>query len=157
MTGSKRSAFLFMIAGILLIGQAIVSAGLLGDSLGAIVAGTLAVLLFLGMIAAWKGSLATVLKYERRIGPFGPEAVAKDIGERVQATPCCGICVGAIAIAIAFIAGSPLFDIYGDLGGFMLIASGVIGGVFGILAGIVFAIEYQGIWHKEGSEENLYY
>ena len=156
MTGSKKSAFFFLIAGIMLIGQAIVSAGLLGDSLGAIVAGTLACLMFVGMIAAWKGSLATVLKYERRPGAFGTETVAKDIGERVQATPCCGICVGALAIAIAFIAGSPLFDIYGDLGGFMLISPGVIGGVFGIIAGIVFAIEYKGIWHKEGSDDLSY-
>ena len=64
-----------------------------------------------------------------------------DTGQRIQATPCCGICGGIGIIVIVFMfAGDVLFELL------PAITPGLLAGILAILGGIVFAIEYRGPW-----------
>ncbi len=117
MSGVKNSAYLFFLSGILLIIQAGVSLGPLDDWLGAMVAGTIAFIMFVGGAFAWTGGLSAVtqLEYEEDWGHTKVQHW-RDTGQRVQCTPCFGFCGGIGTIIVAFIFAEPLFSAYGDGG-----------------------------------------
>ncbi len=92
MTGSKNSAILFLISGIMLVIQAGVSLALFDDGIGALAGGGFAFVMFIGMIMAYKGGLTAVMEQTVVDSPGYRTIYSRDTGDRIQATPCCGIC-----------------------------------------------------------------
>ncbi|MFW9920376.1 MAG: hypothetical protein ACFFED_12305 [Candidatus Thorarchaeota archaeon] len=141
MQGSKNAALLFLLSSIMLFVQASVSSIVLDDWLGAFVAGSFGFVMLLALGMAYKGGLSAVVQSTTVDGPGYRTTYYRDTGQRIQATPCCGICGGiGIFIAILMLAG----DVFGDL--FLALIPGILAGILSILAGIVFAIEYKGPW-----------
>jgi len=145
--GSRNAALLGLFSVILLFIQAVISSALLDDWLGAFVAGSFGfvMLIFVGM--AYFGGLSAVVETTTTESPdYGTGYVtrtitSRDTGQRIQMTPCCGICGGIGIIVVVFMfAGDLLFELL------PAIAPGIIAGILAILAGIVFAIEYKGPW-----------
>ncbi|TFG05018.1 hypothetical protein EU538_11770 [Candidatus Thorarchaeota archaeon] len=145
MNGSRNSAILFVISALLLISQAALSLIAFDDWVGAMVAGTLSIVMFLGTGMAYKGGLSavmnqTVVETPNYDGSYTRTVTTRDTGQRVQATPCCGICGGIMTIIVAYMFGAELGE------AIILLAPGFLGGALAIVAGIVFAIEYRGPW-----------
>ncbi|NHJ14402.1 MAG: hypothetical protein EAX95_12050 [Candidatus Thorarchaeota archaeon] len=145
MAGSIKSAILHVIAGIMLFAQAAVSAAVLDDTPGAILAGGFGILMFIGAQAARVGGLAQVFD----VGPkqdYGPYTTVQrwtDTGQRIQCTPLFGCCGGIFVLAVVLIVGAPLFE---SAEGIVLLLPGILGGVFALLAAAMFIIDYKGPW-----------
>lgn len=147
MAGSMKSEMIYLLAMICMIGQLIVSAVIFGDSIGAIAASGFVVIFLFGALFAWKGGLSAVQEkqYEYQSAPHVTTTVWRDTGQRLQCTPCFGIGGGFLAIAVVFmigldLVGTPLF---------VFLAPGIISGVLGILAAIVFFIDYKDKYYDE--------
>ncbi len=143
--GSRNSAILFFISSLFLIAQAALSLIAFDDWVGAMVAGTLSIVMFLGMGMAYKGGLTavmdqTVVETPNYDGTYTRTVTTRDTGQRVQATPCCGICGGIMTIVVPFMFGAELGD------AIILLAPGFLAGVMAILAGVVFIRDYKGPW-----------
>lgn len=145
MTGSRNSAILHLISGCLLIGQVGISAAIFDDWVGSMVAGTFAFVMFVGAGMAYKGGLSavldqTVVETPNYDGSYTRTITTRDTGQRVQSTPCCGICGGIMTIVVAFMFGAELGD------AIILLAPAFLAGIVAILAGVVFIREYKGPW-----------
>ncbi|MGY5858131.1 MAG: hypothetical protein RTU63_02080 [Candidatus Thorarchaeota archaeon] len=147
MVGSMKSAIIYLLTMICMIGQLIASAAFFGDTIGAIAASGFVVIILIGAIFAWTGGLSAVQQkqYEYQSGPYTKTTVWKDTGQRVQCTPCFGIGGGLFAIVVVFMIG-------GDLVGtplFVGLLPGTISGVLAVLAAIVFFLDYKGKYYDQ--------
>jgi len=146
MQGSKNSAILFFISAILLIVQAGISSAIFDDWVGTMISATFAFVMFIAMAMAYYGGLTAVMDTTVTETPnYGTGGVtrtttSRDTGDRIQATPCCGICGGIAVIVVVMIFGAELGD------AFILLAPGLLAGIVSILAAIVFIMEYKGPW-----------
>lgn len=146
MQGSKNSAILFFISAILLIVQTGISSAVFDDWVGAMVAGTFAFVMFIAMAMAYYGGLTAVMDTTVSESPnYATGGVTRtttyrDTGNRIQATPCCGICGGIGIIVVAAIFGAELGE------AIVLLAPGFLAGIVSIIAAIVFIMEYKGPW-----------
>ncbi len=145
--GSKNVTILFVISSILLSTQAAISAVAFDSDLGAFVAGTSGVVILIIAHMAYTGQLSFIgdqtVTYTKDYTTAATvrTTTTYDTGQRIQSTPCCGICTGVgIIILVLLFAGDLLEDI------FPAIIPGLLAGVLSIVAGIVFAIEYKGPW-----------
>ncbi len=145
--GSKNAALLGLLSAIMLFIQAGISSAALDDWLGAFVAGSFGFIMLIFTAMAYFGGLSAVMQTTMTESPdYGTGYVTRtttsyDTGQRIQMTPCCGICGGIGIIVVVFMfAGDVLFELLPAL------APGLIAGVLAILAGIIFAIEYKGPW-----------
>ncbi|TXT56007.1 MAG: membrane protein of unknown function [Candidatus Thorarchaeota archaeon] len=147
MKGSRNSAILFFVSGVLLIIQAGISGFGFEDGIGALAAGVFAFVMFLLMFMAYVGGLSAVMdtttvSTDNYDGTKTITTYSRDTGQRVQMTPCCGICGGIAVIIVAAMFSEGL----GELVVFLI--PGFLGGLVAILAAIVFAIEYKGPWTR---------
>ncbi|MDF1539062.1 MAG: hypothetical protein P1Q69_09170 [Candidatus Thorarchaeota archaeon] len=146
MKGSKNSASLFFIAAILLIIQAGISLAVFDDWVGGMVGGTFAFVMFVTMAMAYKGELAAVMHTtvtetpDYATGGVYRTTTSRDTGDRIQQTPCCGICGGIAVIVVAAMFGADLGE------GIIMLAPGFLAGILAIIASIVFIVEYKGPW-----------
>jgi hypothetical protein len=141
MAGSLHSAILFLISGILLIAQAVISVAVFDDGIGAMASGVFAFAMFVGMAFAYYGGFAAVTNQTSVDGPGYTTVTSWDTGQRVQATPCCGFCGGIAIIAVALIFAGMLEE-----DALFALAPSFIAGIFAFLAAIVFMIEYKGTY-----------
>lgn len=142
MAGSMKSASLFMIAAILCIVQLIVSIVGFDDGIAAMASGVFVFVNIIGFLFARSGSMMAIF---RTVGSYGNVEIREDTGQRVQGTPCFGICFGIMTIFVAFLFAGQL---EGSLGIFATSPS-ILAGVFAILAGIVFALDYKGPYSRQ--------
>ncbi|TFG27519.1 hypothetical protein EU528_12780 [Candidatus Thorarchaeota archaeon] len=142
MAGSMKSALLFIIAAILCIVQLIVSIVGFDDGIGAMAAGVFAFVNIIGFLFARSGSMMAVF---RDVGSYGNVVIREDTGQRIQGTPCFGVCFGIMTIVVAYLFADM---IEGELG---IIATSptIIAGIVTILAGIVFALDYRGPYTRQ--------
>ncbi|MBD3158171.1 MAG: hypothetical protein GF309_05220 [Candidatus Lokiarchaeota archaeon] len=140
MKGSKNSAILFLFAGILLILQSAISGLVFDDGIGALAAGGFAFVMFIEMGMAYKGGLSAVMDQTVFDTPGWRTVTTRDTGQRIQATPCCGACIGIATIAVTALFSAGLGE------AILFLAPGFLAGVIAILASIVFAVEYKGPW-----------
>ncbi|MGY5873280.1 MAG: hypothetical protein RTV72_13600 [Candidatus Thorarchaeota archaeon] len=147
MTSTMKSVILFIAGSICFIIQSVISSAVFDDYAGTVMAGLFAFTMLVGAIFAWKQVMSPVFRelYSYQSGPNTRTTVSEDTGQRVQCTPCWGIASGLGAvIAILWLGG--------DLAGtpqFTLLYPGIIGAIIGILAAIMFFIEYKGPYHKQ--------
>ncbi|MCK4566798.1 MAG: hypothetical protein KAU48_05760 [Candidatus Thorarchaeota archaeon] len=147
MAGAKKSAILFIIGSICFIIQVFISGLIFNDTMGAIIGVGFALIMLMGSIFAWTGSMSAVHEtlYSYRSSASTVTTVRRDTGSRIQCTPCFGIGSGIGAIIVITMLGA---DLVGHPE-FALLYPGIIGGVFGILAAIVFFFEYKGPYNKQ--------
>ena len=141
MAGSMKSAFLFMIAAILCIVQLIISIVGFDDGIAAMASGVFAFVNIVGFFFARSGSMMAVF---RDVGSYGNVVIREDTGQRVQGTPCFGICFGIMTIFVAYLFAEQLGAI-----GWIVTSPAIVAGIFSILAGIVFALEYKGSYSRQ--------
>lgn len=146
LAGTMKSVILFIAGAISFIIQAVLSAVVFDDYAGTVLAGTFAFTMLVGAIFAWKQVMTPVFRdlYSYQSGPNTTTTVREDTGQRIQCTPCWGIASGVGAILVLVWLG-------GDLVGtpqFTLLYPGIIGAIIGILAAIMFFIEYRGPYSK---------
>jgi len=137
MAGSMKSAFLFLIAAIFCVVQLIVSITVFDDGIGAMAAGVFAFVNIIGFLFARTGSMMAVF---RTVGTYGNVEIREDTGQRIQGTPCFGICFGIMTIVVAYL----FAEMIEGSEGILATSPAMIAGVFSILAGIVFALDYKG-------------
>jgi len=125
-----------------MVGQLIVSVAFFDDTIGAIAASGLVIILFIGAVFARFGRLSAVpeRQYSYQSGPNTTTTVYRDTGQRIQCALCFGIGGGLFAIAVVFVIGSNLVGTPLLVG----LLSGKISGVLAILAAIVFILDYKG-------------
>ncbi len=147
MAGSIKSAIVFAFATIMFVIQMGVSIVAFDDINGALLGFAFAFIMVVGALAAWKGRLMAITEkqYEYQSGPYTTTEVWRDTGKSVQVTPCCGICGGIAGLIVVFMAGAELLGT--EL--FLLLTPGILGGILGIIAGIVFILDYKGEWMKQ--------
>jgi hypothetical protein len=135
--------FLFFVSAFLFIAQGVISIGL-DDGLGAFVSFTFAFVMFVGGAFAGVGRLMAITErtYSEDYGHTRIDHY-RDTGNRIQCTPCWGVCWGIVAIAVAFLFAEPLFSTMGD-SAITVILPAILGGIFAILAAIVFVMQYKG-------------
>ena len=147
MPGIMKSVILFIAGSICFMIQLVISVAIFDDYSGAMFSGLFAFTMLVGAIFAWKRVMTPLFRdlYSYQSGPNTTTYVREDTGQRVQCTPCWGIAsgIGAV-IAIIWLGG----DLVGTPQ-FTLLFPGIIGGVIGILAAIVFFIEYRGPYYKK--------
>jgi len=141
MAGSMKSASLFAIAAILCIVQLIVALVGFDDGTAAMASGIFAFIMLIGFWFARSGNMMAIF---RDVGRYGDVVIREDTGQRIQGTPCFGVCIGIMTIVIALMFAGQL---EGSLGVFAT-SPAILAGIFAILAGIVFAIEYKGAYSK---------
>jgi len=132
-----KSALLFMIAAILCIVQLIVSIVGFDDGIAVITSGVFAFVNIIGFLFARSGSMMAVF---RTVGSYGGVEIREDTGQRVQSTSCFGICFGIMTIFVAFLFAGQLEGFLGILA----TSPAILAGIFAILAGIVFTLDYKG-------------
>ncbi|MBN2228428.1 MAG: hypothetical protein JW779_02470 [Candidatus Thorarchaeota archaeon] len=137
MAGSMKSALLFVVAFFLCTIQLIISIVGFGDGIAAMASGVFAFVMIIGALFARSGSMMAVF---RTVGSYGDVEIRQDTGQRIQGTPCFGVCFGIITILVAFMFAGQL---EGSLG-VIATSPAIIAGVVAILAGIVFFMEYRG-------------
>lgn len=145
MTGSKNSAIIFVLSGIMMIVQAGVSIVFFEDGSGAFVSGIFACVMFIVSFMAYRGGLSAVIDSYTVDGPTYRTTYYRDTGQRIQATPCCGICGGIVIVVIALLFADPLWEMIGDTT-WTVISPSIIACVLAIIASIVFIVEYKGPW-----------
>ncbi|MGY5860030.1 MAG: hypothetical protein RTU63_11725 [Candidatus Thorarchaeota archaeon] len=147
MASTMKSVILFIAGSICFMIQLAISAIIFDDYSGSMMAGLFAFTMLVGAIFAWKKVMTPVFRdlYSYQSGPNTTTTVREDTGQRVQCTPCWGIAsgIGAV-IAIVWLGG----DLLGTPTG-TLLYPGIIGAIIGILAAIMFVIEYRGPYHKQ--------
>ncbi len=144
MAGSKVAAIMFVIAATCMIVQTIVSIAIFDDGIGALAGGVFTFVMFVGAAFAYTGGLAAVQRViASQDTPMGRIDTYEDTGERVQCTPCFGVCSGIAAITIATMFAEFLVEDIGDLG-WVAVSPAIIGGIFAILSAVVFVAEYKG-------------
>jgi len=141
MAGSMKSALLFAIAAILCIVQLIIALVGFDDGTAAMASGLFAFIMLIGFWFARSGNMMAIF---RDVGSYGNVVIREDTGQRIQGTPCFGVCVGIMTIVIALMFAGQL---EGSLG-ILATSPTILAGIFAILAGIVFAIEYKGAYSK---------
>ncbi|MGQ4912640.1 MAG: hypothetical protein ACP6KW_10765 [Candidatus Thorarchaeota archaeon] len=141
MNRSRNASVLFVIAGSLLIGQLGISAMVFEDTVGAILAFGMAFIMFVGAAFSWSGKLMAVSQKLYEIDGPGQSTVSvyRDTGLRVQMVPCWGVLWGVITIVIVVVVGAPVWDV-----AIALLLPGLLAGILGILASLVFVVEYRG-------------
>ncbi len=139
MAGSMKSAMLFVIAAILCVVQLIVAIVGFDDGSAAMAAGVFA---FVNMIGFWFARSGNMMAIFRDVGTYGNVTIREDTGQRIQGTPCFGICFGIITIIVALMFASMLEESEGILA----TSPAILAGIFSILAGIMFAIDYKGTY-----------
>jgi hypothetical protein len=137
MAGSMKSAFLFMIAAILCVVQLIVAIVGFDDGTAAMASGAFVFVNIIGFLFARSGSMMAVF---RTVGRYGDVEIREDTGQRIQGTPCFGICFGIMTIFVAYLFAE---QIEGSLG-IIATSPAILAGIFAIIAGIVFALDYKG-------------
>jgi len=142
-----KSVILFIAGSICFSIQSVLSAVVFDDYAGTVLAGTFAFTMLVGAFFAWKKVMTPVFRdlYSYQSGPNTTTTVREDTGQRVQCTPCWGLASGIGAILVLVWLG-------GDLVGtpqFTLLYPGIIGAVIGIIAAIMFFIEYRGPYYKQ--------
>ncbi|MHA1906678.1 MAG: hypothetical protein ACW98Y_05250 [Candidatus Thorarchaeota archaeon] len=145
MQGSKNSAILYFLSGIMMVVQAGVSLAFFDDGIGALAGGAFAFVMFVTMFLAYKGGLTAVMETTTVDGPGYRTTYSRDTGQRIQATPCCGICGGIMIFVIGFMFAEGLWEAVGDTT-WLVLSPSIIGGILAILASIVFIAEYKGPW-----------
>ncbi len=147
LAGAKKSAILFIAGSVCFIIQVFISAIIFDDIMGAIIGVGFAFIMFMGSLFAWTGSMSTVFEnlYSYRSSASTITTVRRDTGSRIQCTPCFGIGSGIGAIIVIIMMGGDLIG----LPEFALLYPGIIGGVFGIIAAIMFFIKYKGPYSKQ--------
>jgi hypothetical protein len=125
--------------------QAGVSLAFFDDGIGAFAAGGFAFAMFVTMYLAYKGGLSAVMNTTTVDGPGGRTTYYTDTGQRIQMTPCCGICGGIMIFVVGFMFAEFLWDEVGELT-WLVLSPSILGGILAILAAIVFIIEYKGPW-----------
>ncbi len=141
MAGSKNAAILFLISALLLFVQAGISSIALDDWLGSFVSGAFGFVMLIAMLMAFKGGLSAVMNTTTTDGPGYRTITYTDTGQRIQMTPCCGICGGIGIIVVIFMFVGDVLEDY-----LLAVIPGFIAGFLAILGGIVFAMEYKGPW-----------
>ena len=130
-----------------MIGQLIASAAVFGDTIGAIASFGFAMIFLFGALFARSGGLSMVTEklYDYQTGPNTVREVRRDTGRRVQCTPCFGLGGGLFAIVVVFMIGGELVG----TPAFVFLLPGIISGVLGILAAIVFFLDYKGPYYAQ--------
>jgi hypothetical protein len=144
MAGSKKSALVYVIAAIMFIVQMVLSLVAFNDTNGALLGIAFVVIMSIGAAVAWKGGLSQVVEQtaDYEIGGHTRVREYRDTGQSVQCSPCFGICGGVAAIIVVLMLG---IDILGtEL--FLFLIPGILGGILGIVAAIIFVFEYKGPW-----------
>ncbi|MGY5879969.1 MAG: hypothetical protein RTV31_06940 [Candidatus Thorarchaeota archaeon] len=149
MAAAPKSMIMFIIGAICFIIQAVISAEIFSDTVGAILASGFVIIMFIGSLFAWKGGMSALFRevYSYDTGPNTRVSVQEDTGQRVQCTPCFGICSGIASIIVIVMIGGELFG----LPEFALLSPGILGAVFAFLAAIMFFTEYKGEYFKQVS------
>jgi len=142
MAGSMKSALLFMIAAILCIVQLIVSIVGFDNGIAAMAAGVFAFVNIIGFFFSRSGSMMAVF---RTVGSYGDVEIREDTGQRIQGTPCFGFCFGIMTIFVAYLFAE---QIEGSLG-ILATSPAILAGIFSILAGIVFVLDYKGSYSRQ--------
>ena len=147
MAAATKSMILFIVGAICFLVQSGVSALIFDDAIGAILAFGFVIIMFIGSIFAWKGDLTVLYRelYSYDTGPNTRVTVKEDTGQRVQCTPCFGVCSGIASIIVIIMVGGELIG----LPEFVLLAPGILGAVIAFLAAFVFFIEYHGEYYKQ--------
>jgi len=132
---------LFLIAAILLVIQLIIAIVGFGDGTAALASGCFVFIMIIGALFARSGGMMAVFRTVSSYDTgYGRVETREDTGQRIQATPCFGLCIGIMTIVIAFMFTSQLSDAIG----FIAVSPAIVAGIFAILAGIVFALDYKG-------------
>lgn len=142
MAGSMKSAILFLIAAIFCVIQLIVAIVAFDDVPAAVAAGVFVFVNIIGFLFARTGSMMAVF---RTVGTYGNVEVRQDTGQRIQGTPCFGFCFGIITIFVAYL----FAEMIGGSLGLLAISPAIVAGIFSILAGIVFALDYKGPYSRQ--------
>jgi hypothetical protein len=142
MAAAKMSMIVSILSVICFVIQVIISAVIFEDSISAILASGFVILMIFGSLASWKGGMSAVTRelYSYDQGGHSRVTVYEDTGQRIQCTPCFGICSGIASLIVIVMIGGELFG----LPEFVLLAPGILGALLAIVAGILFVIEYKG-------------
>ena len=146
LVSTMKSVILFIAGSICFIIQLVISSVIFDDFAGSAMAGTFAFTMIVGALFAWKKVMSPVFRelYSYDSGNTRT-TVSEDTGQRVQCTPCWGIASGIGAVIAILWLGE---DIIGTPQ-FTLLYPGIIGAIIGILAAIMFFIEYKGPYYKQ--------
>jgi hypothetical protein len=150
MAGSKKAAFVYVLAAIMFILQMAVSIVVFNDGNGAILGSGFVIIMLIGAAVARVGGLAPVLHQTAEYDVGGHSHVTEyvDSGTRVQCAPVFGVVAGIVAIIMvlgigAELIGTPLF---------VGLIPGILGGVLGVIAALIFIREYEGPYVKYASQ-----
>ena len=142
MAGSIKAAFVYVLSAIMFIIQMGVSIVVYEDGNGALLGVGFVIIMFIGAAVARAGGLAPVMHQVREYDVGGHSHVKEyvDSGTRVQCAPVFGIVAGIVAIIMVLaigweLIGTPLF---------VGLTPGILGGVLGIIAAVIFIREYEG-------------
>ena len=100
---------------------------------------------FVMIIGFWFARTGNMMAIFRDVGSFGDVVIREDTGQRVQGTPCFGICFGIMTIFVALLFAGQFEDSLG----YVVTAPAMLAGVFAILAGIVFVLDYKGSYTRQ--------
>lgn len=147
MAGSVKSAIVFIISAVLFVIQMVISIAVFDDAGGAALSFAFLFIMIVGAFNAWRGGLAPVQEKVREYEVGGHTTVTeyRDTGQSIQCTPCFGIGGGIGSIIVVFLIAADLLGT--EL--FLFLVPGILGGIFGIVAAIVFIIDYKGPWTQQ--------
>ena len=145
MTGSFKSAIMFIISGILLLVEAGVSMIAYDDAIGAFIAGCIAFMMFITAGMAKSGGMSAIY---RTVGEYeiggGTVVIQEDTGQRVQCTPCAGIILGIATIVVSYLFAEPLMESAGFEEALLAVIFSMVAGVAAIVASVFFVVDYKG-------------
>ncbi len=144
MAGSKKAAFIYVLSALMFVVQMVVSLAVFSDINGAILGVAFVIIMFIGAGIAWVGKLSDiyVVNREYEVGGHSTVREYKDSGQSMQCAPCFGIAGGVVSIILVLLIGAELIGT--EL--FVGLVPGILGGILGIVAAIIFILEYKGPW-----------
>ena len=142
MAGSKKAAFVYVLAAIMFIVQMAVSIVVFDDGNGALLGSAFVIIMFIGAAVARAGGLAPVMQQtaEYEIGGHTRVTEYRDTGTRIQCAPVFGIVAGIVAIIMVLAIGADLIGTPLFVG----LVPGILGGVLGVIAAVIFIRDYEG-------------
>ncbi len=148
--GSKKAAFVYVLAAIMFIMQMIVSIVLFNDGNGALLGSGFVIIMLIGAAVARAGGLAPVLHQTAEYDVGGHSHVTEyvDTGTRIQCAPVFGVVAGIVAIIMVLAIGAELIGTPLFVG----LIPGILGGVLGVIAAVIFIREYEGPYVKYSSQ-----
>lgn len=149
MAGSKKAAFVYVLAAIMFIVQMAVSIIVFNDGNGALLGSGFVIIMLIGAAVARAGGLAPVMLQtaEYDVGGHSHVREYRNTGASIQCAPVFGIVAGIVAIIMVLGIGAELIGTELFLG----LMPGILGGVLGVIAAVIFIREYEGSYVQYSS------